>query len=153
MAIFNIFSSLVFLLFSCFAIAVPPKFFNVVRYGAISDGTTDNSQAFLKAWKDSCAYNGRRRFWIPNGKFLLRKASFEGLCNGSMAFLIKGTLVAPTDSFFTDTWIAFRYVSGLIVKGGGSLDGQGQSAWHYNDCKTNSNPSDIEIRLCEELQG
>lgn len=55
-----------------------------------------------------------------------------------MAFLIKGTLVAPTDSFFTDTWIAFRYVSGLIVKGGGTLDGQGQSAWRYNDCKTNS---------------
>ncbi|KAG6423753.1 hypothetical protein SASPL_114156 [Salvia splendens] len=147
MAIFNIFSSLVFLLFSCIAIAVPPKFFNVVRYGAISDGTTDNSQAFLKAWKDACAYNGRSRFWIPNGKFLLRKASFEGSCNGSMAFLIKGTLVAPTDSFFTDTWIAFRYVSGLIVKGGGTLDGQGQSAWHYNDCKTNSKCKPLPVTL------
>ncbi|KAI3465919.1 hypothetical protein Pfo_022582 [Paulownia fortunei] len=57
-----------------------------------------------------------------------------------MAFLVKGTLKATTDSrkLFTDTWIGFRYLSDLTVKGGGILDGQGRSAWPYNDCQKNS---------------
>ena len=56
-----------------------------------------------------------------------------------MAFLGKGVLKAPTDPalFSTNTWIGFRYLDGLVVKGGGSLDGQGVSAWPYNDCFTN----------------
>ncbi|PIN25621.1 Polygalacturonase [Handroanthus impetiginosus] len=56
-----------------------------------------------------------------------------------MTFLIDGTLRAPTDprEFFNDTWIGFRYVDKLTVKGGGYLDGQGISAWKYNDCSKN----------------
>ncbi|XP_047940946.1 exopolygalacturonase-like [Salvia hispanica] len=153
MAILNISWSLAILLFSCIALVVtshtvPPKFFNVVRYGAIGDGTTDNAQAFVKAWKDACAYKGRSRVWIPNGRFLLSPVSFEGSCNGSMAFLLKGTLVAPTDlSSFTDMWIAFRYLSALTVRGGGSLDGQGHSAWHLNDCKSNPHCKPLPVTL------
>ncbi|KAH6836458.1 hypothetical protein C2S53_016517 [Perilla frutescens var. hirtella] len=140
---FNI-SALPILLLLCIVIAVsshalPPKVFNVLNYGAVGDGKTDNAQAFVKAWKDGCAHNGKSRVWIPNGKFFLSKASFEGSCNASMTFLIKGTLLAPTNyqNLFTDTWIAFRYVDALTVTGGGVLDGQGHSAWPYNDCKHN----------------
>ncbi|KAK6142252.1 hypothetical protein DH2020_022600 [Rehmannia glutinosa] len=127
-------------LFLCIVIvvngALPSKTFNVVKYGAIADGNTDNAQA----WKDACKYGGKSRIWVPKGTFLLGSVSFEGSCNGSMAFLIKGTLKAPTDSrnLFIDTWIGFRYLSDLTVKGGGVLDGQGHAAWPYNDCQTNS---------------
>ncbi|KAL3848687.1 hypothetical protein ACJIZ3_010569 [Penstemon smallii] len=117
-----------------------PKYFDVTKYGAVADGKTDNTRAFLATWKDACAYPGRSRFWIPRATFLLGSISFEGPCNGSMTFLIKGTLKAPTDpsKFFTDSWIGFRYLENLVVKGGGFLDGQGSSAWKYNDCQKNS---------------
>lgn len=53
--------------------------------------------------------------------------------------MIKGTLKAPSDPaiFFTDHWIRFRYVDQLVVEGDGYLDGQGASAWQYNNCKNN----------------
>ncbi|KAL0320460.1 UNVERIFIED_CONTAM: Exopolygalacturonase [Sesamum radiatum] len=122
------------------ASALPAKTFDVLKYGAVGDGKTDNTEAFVKAWKDACSYGGRSRVWIPRGTFLLESVSFEGSCNGSMAFLVKGTLTAPTDpdKFYTDTWIGFRYLSDLTVKGGGVLDGQGHAAWPYNDCRKNS---------------
>lgn len=98
-------------------------------------------QAFLEAWKDACAYEGRGRVLIPQGTFQLGSVTFEGHCNGSVSFVIRGTLRAPSDpqSFFTNTWIGFRYVENLTVKGGGYLDGQGHVAWKYNDCIKNSN--------------
>ncbi|KAK6142233.1 hypothetical protein DH2020_022581 [Rehmannia glutinosa] len=115
MAIRCVFDILVPLfLFLCIVIvvngALPSKTFNVVKYGAIADGNTDNAQAFLKAWKDACKYGGKSRIWVPKGTFLLGSVSFEG----------------------------FRCVNDLTVKGGGVLDGQGHAAWPYNDCQTNS---------------
>ncbi|KAK4487146.1 hypothetical protein RD792_006461 [Penstemon davidsonii] len=66
----------------------------------------------------------------------------------STTFLIKGTLKAPTDpsKFFTDTWIGFRYLENLVVKGGGFLDGQGSSAWKYNDCQKNSQCKSLPVK-------
>ncbi|KAH6785419.1 hypothetical protein C2S51_037874 [Perilla frutescens var. frutescens] len=120
----------------------PARIFNVMSYGASNDGSRDNRKAFLMAWNDACAYPGRGRVVIPaGGRFALGSVTFEGRCNGTMSFIIHGTLIAPTDPnlFFTNTWIGFRYVDALIIKGGGFLDGQGHAAWNYNDCNTNSN--------------
>lgn len=93
----------------------------------------------MKAWSDACKWKGRSRVLIPWGKYMVGSVVFVGPCEGSMAFLIKGTLQAPTEPslFFTDHWISFRYVDQLVVKGGGYLDGQGSSAWRYNDCFKN----------------
>ncbi|KAL6962688.1 galacturonan 1,4-alpha-galacturonidase, partial [Sarracenia purpurea var. burkii] len=129
----------------------PPKFFDVKTYGAMADGKTDNSMAILKAWNEACEWNGKSRVWIGEGTYMLNSVVLKGPCMGEMAFVIKGVLKAPTDPnlFFTDHWIAFQYVDGLVVKGGGSLDGQGSSAWHFNDCFTNShcNPLPVTMRF------
>ncbi|CAA2963619.1 exopolygalacturonase-like [Olea europaea subsp. europaea] len=129
--------------------ALPPKFFNVLDYGAVADGKTDNSEAFLEAWKYACEYDGRSGVVVPLGTFMLGSVTFQGLCKGSMEFLIKGTLQAPTDSskFFTDTWIGFQYLDDLTVEGGGSLDGQGSAAWGFNDCAENSKCSPLPATL------
>ncbi|KAL8506268.1 hypothetical protein ACS0TY_017225 [Phlomoides rotata] len=151
--VFSISGRLIILLFLCVVVIngrdLPPKVFNVINYGAIADGETDNTQAFVRAWENACAYEGRGRVWVPRGTFVLGSVSFVGTCNGSMAFLIKGTLKAPTDSriIFTDTWIGFRYLNGLTVGGGGVLDGQGQSAWRYNDCRTNHNCKPLPVTM------
>ncbi|KAK8603206.1 hypothetical protein V6N13_085399 [Hibiscus sabdariffa] len=39
----------------------------------------------------------------------------------------------------SDNWIGFQYVDKMLIKGGGTLDGQGPSAWSSNDCQTNTN--------------
>ncbi|KAL3638304.1 hypothetical protein CASFOL_017675 [Castilleja foliolosa] len=130
---------------------IPARFFEVTKYGAVADGRTDNGPAFVRAWRDACAYNGKSGVWIPRGVYMVGSVSFSGPCNGPIAFVIKGILMAPTDPwrFFTDTWIGFRYVNRLTLTGGGYLDGQGRVAWPYNDCHNNPQckPLPASLRL------
>ncbi|KMT01586.1 hypothetical protein BVRB_9g215820 [Beta vulgaris subsp. vulgaris] len=54
----------------------------------------------------------------------------------------QGYLKATTDLSgyeFGSGWIEFAWINGLILKGGGVIDGQGAEAWPYNDCPTSSN--------------
>ncbi|OIS99334.1 PREDICTED: exopolygalacturonase-like [Nicotiana attenuata] len=127
----------------------PLKFFNVLDYGAVADEKRDNGQAFLKAWEDACQWRGRSMVLIPYGTYMLRSVSFEGPCRSLMRFVIKGVLKAPTSPslFNTNTWIGFRYINGLVVKGGGYLDGQGASAWPYNDCSKNPHCMPLPVTL------
>lgn len=75
---------------------------------------------------------------MPVGTYKLGAVVFVGPCKGVTGFLIQGIVLAPTDpAQFTDHWIVFRYVDQLLIRGGGTLDGQGASAWPFNDCKTN----------------
>ncbi|KAK4342219.1 hypothetical protein RND71_038035 [Anisodus tanguticus] len=127
----------------------PLKYFNVKDYGAVADEKSDNSQAFLKAWDDACEWRGNSLVYIPYGTYKLGTVSFEGPCRGFMRFVIKGVLKAPTHPslFSTNTWIGFRYINGLVVKGGGYLDGEGASAWPYNDCSKNPNCTPLPVTM------
>ncbi|KAA8524152.1 hypothetical protein F0562_010417 [Nyssa sinensis] len=80
---------------------------------------------------------------------MLGSVVFQGPCKGPIAFLIKGVLKAPTDPalFLTDHWISFQFIDQLVVKGGGSLDGQGSSAWPYNDCFKNPHCKPLPVTM------
>ncbi|XP_016512003.1 exopolygalacturonase-like [Nicotiana tabacum] len=125
------------------------KLFNVQSYGAKADGMTDNSKAFLSTWKDACQWSGTAKFLIPSGEYLVYAANFIGPCSGSITFQIQGVVKAPTDPslFCNSTWISFQYVNGLEIEGGGTLDGQGASAWPYFDTSKNSNCPALPITL------
>ncbi|KAL6197663.1 hypothetical protein ACLB2K_033269 [Fragaria x ananassa] len=116
-----------------------PMVFNVLRYGAVADGRTDNRQAFLKAWSEACNWDGRARVVIPSKTFKLFPVLFSGPCKGRIAFIIKGTLLASNSpsAVSSENWINFENVNQLTVSGGGTLDAQGPSVWSLNDCKTN----------------
>ncbi|XP_075076919.1 polygalacturonase QRT2-like [Nicotiana tabacum] len=111
--------------------------FNVLDYGAAADGITDDSQAFLNAWNDACSSAGGSPEVIipPNMIFLLSPLTFRGPCNSeNIYFVISGRLVAPSSPAIwtgedASQWLAFRNVSGLIVDGSGTIDGQGQGWW------------------------
>ncbi|XP_015878509.2 probable polygalacturonase At3g15720 [Ziziphus jujuba] len=121
---------------------------NVMDYGAVGDGQTDDSPAFLKAWGDLCgASEGTATLNIPKEKtFLLKPLTFSGPCNSSnINFQIEGKLVAPNMGSWSgdkSMWISFDHVEGLVVNGGGSIDGQGSAWWnacgnealHFNQC-------------------
>jgi hypothetical protein len=95
----------------------------------------------LKAWSDACRWEGKSTILIPKGTYMLKEVIFSGPCNAWMNFKIEGILKAPSDpySFKTDNWINFRYIDKLKVGGGGTLDGQGSTAWKTNDCQKNPN--------------
>ncbi|KAL7139972.1 hypothetical protein ABFS83_09G089000 [Erythranthe nasuta] len=118
--------------------------FNVMSFGAVGDGRTDDSQAFLSAWRGAC--DGRARgttpavYVPPNRTFLLNPLTFNGPCRTRMYFLISGTIIAPikTSSAWMGkqrhVWILFSNVNGLIVKGKGVVNGQGSSWWPKTLC-------------------
>lgn len=95
----------------------------------------------MSTWKDACQWSGTAKFLIPSGEYLVYAANFIGPCSGSITFQIQGVVKAPTDPslFCNSTWISFQYVNGLEIEGGGTLDGQGASAWPYFDTSKNSN--------------
>ncbi|XP_048615947.1 exopolygalacturonase [Brassica napus] len=123
--------------------------FDVRSYGARGDGKTDNANAFTRAWKDACQWKGSARVFVPLGTFYLGGVTFVGPCQNRISFIIKGTLLAPKDAnaIKQDTWIIFRYVDYLTVSGGGTLDGQGTSAWRLNDCTRNPNCRPLPMNI------
>nr|XP_011460012.1 PREDICTED: exopolygalacturonase-like isoform X2 [Fragaria vesca subsp. vesca] len=126
-----------------------PMVFNVMRYGAVADGRTDNSQAFLKAWSEACNWDGRARVVIPSKTFKLFPVLFSGPCKGRIAFIIKGTLLASNSpsAVSSENWINFENVDQLTVAGGGTLDAQGPSVWSLNDCNTNPGCKALPISM------
>ncbi|KAF8409674.1 hypothetical protein HHK36_005753 [Tetracentron sinense] len=124
------------------------KVFNVVRFGAVADGKTDNSKAFGNAWREACRWEGRNKVLIPEGTYMASPVMFQGPCKGYMVFETKGVVKAPTDlSMFDDSWITFQYINGLTISGGGTFDGQGASAWPYNQCTRNPNCKSLPVSI------
>lgn len=109
--------------------------YSVTSLGANPDGKTDSTKAFLSAWAEACASATPAVIYVPVGRFLLRKAVFNGPCkNSAITFQIAGTLVAPSDYRVignADNWLFFEHVNGVTISGG-ILAGQGTGLW---DCK------------------
>ncbi|CAJ1939698.1 unnamed protein product [Sphenostylis stenocarpa] len=107
--------------------------YNVVNFGAKSDGKTDSSKAFLNAWAKACASSNPASVYVPQGRFLLGSATFGGQChNKALTFTIDGTLVAPSDYRVignSGNWLQFESVNGVSIRGG-VLDGQGTALWN-----------------------
>ncbi|ONK63350.1 uncharacterized protein A4U43_C07F14140 [Asparagus officinalis] len=129
--------------FSWLVICVPrpcrgQEVFDVTKYGAISNGKTDNSKAFSDAWSAACKHRGAASFLIPKGSFLLGQIIFQGPCsnNTSPKFEIKGKLLAPASptSITTIAWLEFRALNKLIIEGGGVVDAQGATSWNLTRC-------------------
>ncbi|PRQ44650.1 putative polygalacturonase [Rosa chinensis] len=113
--------------------------FNVLDYGAVGDGQTDDSEAFLTAWSALCAAKGTPALVIPMEKtFLLQPTKFSGPCisNGSIYVEILGKIVAPKTpqewkECEKESWLLFSEVNNLIINGNetGVINGNGLPWW------------------------
>lgn len=138
--------------------------FNVLDYGAVGNGKNDETRAFVDAWKDTCsAMHESSTLLIPKGKtFMLQPVWFQGPCNSSNIYVkLEGTIIAPTNieawkwpnDNYKGSWIRFIEISGLVVYGGGIIDGKGAQWW---DCHSNikcekENPTALHFHACENL--
>ncbi|KAK7379631.1 hypothetical protein VNO80_05095 [Phaseolus coccineus] len=132
--------------------------FNVVSYGATGNGHTDDTQAFVKAWKDVCgATRNNAKLLIPNNKiFLLQPLSFKGPCNpATIEVLLEGTVIAPESvgvwKFLDERrkWMEFSDICGLVIKGGGQIDGQGAAWW--NSVDVSNRPTALHFHNCKDV--
>ncbi|KAK4437020.1 Exopolygalacturonase [Sesamum alatum] len=132
--VFSLCASLVWFLSIISCVHGQNKIFTVTDFGAIPDGKTDSSKAFLDAWKGACAAEGGV-LAVPLGTFFVNGATFEGPCNGETLFRTKGTLRASSDpSLDQEYWILFDNVDRLTILGNGTFYGNGESAWPRNQC-------------------
>ncbi|KAL6334811.1 hypothetical protein AAG906_021779 [Vitis piasezkii] len=100
--------------------------YDVMNYGAVGDGKTDDSQAFLKAWNEACnVQQHRATLNVPARTFLLNPIEFS--------VHVAGKIIASTNKSLFDNnhWILFSYVKGLTLTGSGTIDGQGQALKFY----------------------
>ncbi|KAH7547393.1 hypothetical protein FEM48_Zijuj01G0305000 [Ziziphus jujuba var. spinosa] len=132
----ELYSSIIFMvcIAATFGSGISEPIVNVLDSGAVGDGTTDDSQAFLKAWETVCgaASDTTPTLIIPEGKtFLLKPLTFEGPCGSTTIHVqVGGDIIAPSelsdwDGFDPENWIVFRDVNGLTVDGNGQIDGKG----------------------------
>ncbi|KAJ0972230.1 hypothetical protein J5N97_020189 [Dioscorea zingiberensis] len=111
--------------------------YNIVSYGAKSDGQTDSSGPLSSAWQAACTSTGSSTIYIPSGTFMLKPVILNGPCKSKKIIIqIDGTLVAPSSySTAIRQWIMFKQVDGVSIYGG-TINGQGQTLW---SCKSSSN--------------
>ncbi|XP_050233930.1 exopolygalacturonase-like [Mercurialis annua] len=142
----------VLLLLSALAIVckAQPKVFDITKYGAKSDGSTDNTQALLDAWKETCATTGSSKLIVPKGTYFLGSVEMKGPCKGSVEFELQGTLKAPKepkDHKDPNNWVTFSYLDNFSLYGGGTFDGQGEMAWGVNNCAKTKDCKILPISL------
>ncbi|EOA22760.1 hypothetical protein CARUB_v10003473mg [Capsella rubella] len=130
-------------------------FITVTSFGAIGDGKTDDTKAFLKAWEAVCKgrSRGNTKILVPQGKtFMLKPLAFVGPCkSSSISFMIRGNLVAPGYTWYAGrypTWINFDSINGLVLTGGGTIDGRGSLWWG----KVDNRPSAMHFNNCNGLR-
>ncbi|KAL3537443.1 hypothetical protein ACH5RR_000809 [Cinchona calisaya] len=110
---------------------------NVDKFGAKADGT-DDSQAFIKAWKKACSTK-QSIFMVPARKvYHLKPVTFEGPCQSGITMRIQGSIRAST--YMSDyekdrrIWLKFENLRDFTVDGGGVISGNGQ-IWWSKSCK------------------
>ncbi|XP_004517006.1 probable polygalacturonase At3g15720, partial [Cicer arietinum] len=114
---------------------------NVMQFGALGDGTSDDSQAFASAWDSACKAGGTSTLVIPAGQlFMVTKINFSGPCTAKMNIQLEGNIVAPSKEAWKldgTYWISIQYVNGLTLDGNGKggIDGDGSTWWQCESCK------------------
>lgn len=97
----------------------------------------------MGAFRAACDHPGKARLLVPRGQFAVSQAVFAGPCKGPgpMVVQITGIVKAVPDiSMYPDPeWLTFERLNGLVIFGGGTIDGQGAQLWKYADCNQNSN--------------
>jgi polygalacturonase len=108
--------------------------YNIVDFGAIGDGRTDNAEAIQKAI-DTCHAVGGGRVLVPAGGTFVA-GPFELKSYVELHVEASATLVASTDeTLYTETpvknrregsvWIKARNARRISITGTGTIDGQG----------------------------
>ncbi|PKU75783.1 polygalacturonase At1g48100 [Dendrobium catenatum] len=123
-----------------------PCIFDVTAFGAVGDGSTDDTEAFRSAWRAACAVNSSILLVPSNGVFMITSTIFSGPCQPEFIFQVDGVLMPPDgpkcwpkkDS--KRQWLVFYRVDGMTFRGAGTIRGNGEEWWNL-PCKPHRGPN------------
>ncbi|KAL6008713.1 hypothetical protein ACLOJK_021939 [Asimina triloba] len=114
--------------------------FNIRSYGAVGDGSTDDTEAFISAWKDACRVESGVVLVPSDYAFMIRSTIFSGPCQRGLVLQVDGVLMPPNgpenwpkeDS--VRQWLVFYRLDGMTLRGSGVIEGNGEEWWNL-PCK------------------
>ncbi|KAL2503432.1 Pectin lyase-like superfamily protein [Abeliophyllum distichum] len=118
---------------------------NVDAFGAVGNGISDDTQAFVDAWKKACS-TPKSVFLVPERRhYLVNATRFKGPCADKLIIQIEGTIVAPEEPKSWDPknpriWLVYSNLTKVLFQGGGIIDGSGSKWWAASCKKNKSNP-------------
>ncbi|KAH7678582.1 Polygalacturonase protein [Dioscorea alata] len=123
-----------------------PCVFNVRSFGAVGDGSTDDTEAFRSAWKAACSTESGVLLVPSDGLFSITSSIFSGPCKPGFVFQVDGVLMPPDgpdcwpDSDSKHQWLVFYRVDGMTLRGEGTIEGNGEKWWNL-PCKPHRGPN------------
>ncbi|XP_015074404.1 polygalacturonase At1g48100 [Solanum pennellii] len=120
--------------------------FDVMEYGAVGDGSTDDTEAFVAAWKAACQVESAVLLAPADRIFMITSTIFYGPCKPGLEFRVNGVLMTPEgpdcwpkkDS--KRQWIVFYKLDNMTFSGTGTIEGNGEKWWEL-PCKPHRGPN------------
>ncbi|XP_050239664.1 polygalacturonase At1g48100 [Quercus robur] len=120
--------------------------FDVRSYGAVGDGSNDDTEAFRQAWKEACAVESAVILAPEDHSFIITSTIFSGPCKPGLVFQVDGILMTPEgpDSWpkadSRKQWLVFYRLDQMTFTGKGTIEGNGQKWWEL-PCKPHRGPN------------
>ncbi|OAP19249.1 hypothetical protein AXX17_AT1G42150 [Arabidopsis thaliana] len=119
--------------------------FDVTSFGAVGDGSCDDTAAFQDAWKAACAVESGVVLAPEGGVFKITSTIFSGPCKPGLVFQLDGVLMPPDgpeewpEKDNKNQWLVFYRLDGFTFSGKGTVEGNGQKWWDL-PCKPHRGP-------------
>ncbi|GFZ09111.1 pectin lyase-like superfamily protein [Actinidia rufa] len=120
--------------------------FDVTTFGAVGDGTTDDTDAFMEAWKAACAVESGILLAPSDYVFTITSTIFSGPCQPGLVFQVDGVLMPPDgpecwpESDSNKQWLVFYRLDQMTFTGSGTIEGNGEKWWEL-PCKPHRGPN------------
>ncbi|KAF2312700.1 hypothetical protein GH714_039686 [Hevea brasiliensis] len=111
------------------------RIFDVKSYGAVGDGSADDTNAFVAAWKAACEVESGVVLAPSGYVFMITSTIFSGPCKPGLVFQVDGLLMPPDgpDSWpekdSRKQWLVFYRLDGMTLTGKGTIEGNGEKWW------------------------
>ncbi|KAI4303083.1 hypothetical protein MLD38_038756 [Melastoma candidum] len=119
--------------------------FDVTSYGAVGDGSTDDTAAFRDAWQAACGVESATVLAPEGYNFLIKSTIFSGPCKPGLVFKVDGVITAPNgpdcwpEKDSKRQWLVFYRLDGITLTGTGTFEGNGEPWWDL-PCKPHRGP-------------
>ncbi|XP_058076992.1 polygalacturonase At1g48100 [Magnolia sinica] len=120
--------------------------FDVRSYGAVGDGSTDDTAAFTSAWQAACAVESGVVLVPSDYIFTITSTIFSGPCKPGLVFQVDGVLMPPDgpdcwpEGDSKHQWLVFYRLNGMTLRGTGVIEGNGEKWWNL-PCKPHRGPN------------
>ncbi|PIA60871.1 hypothetical protein AQUCO_00300408v1 [Aquilegia coerulea] len=127
-----------------------PCVFDVTSYGAVGDGSSDDTEAFTSAWKEACAVESAILLAPADYQFTITSTIFSGPCKPGLVFQLDGVLMPPNgpdcwpEGDSKKQWLIFYRVDNMTLTGSGTIEGNGEQWWEL-PCKPHRGPNGMTL--------